>query len=91
MERFPFSLDVLANRQALSWFLVPVLFLPVGTTILFLFGQLFGLLGDALSASVLAWTALALCVLWCLALVLLLLCTVFILLSERREEEDVEM
>ena len=88
MDRFPYPLDVLATRQSLAWLLVPVLFLPVSTTMLFLFAQLFALLGDALSAAVLAWTALALCMLWLLALVLLLLCTVLMLLRTSDSEME---
>jgi hypothetical protein len=85
MDRFPSLLEVLANRQTLAWLLVPVVFLPIGITILFLFGRLFALLGDAVSTSVLDWTALALCILWCLSLVLLLLCTVLMLLWEEQQ------
>jgi len=88
MDRFPAPLDVVTNRQTLSWLLVPVMFLPIGVTILFVFGRVFALLGDAISASVLDWTALALCVLWCLSLVLLLLCTVFLLLAKESETEQ---
>lgn len=88
MDRFPAPLDVLTNRQTLSWLLVPVMFLPIGITILFLFGRIFALLGDAISASVLDWTALILCILWCLSLVLLLLCAVFLLLAKEPETEQ---
>ena len=82
MDRFSAPWKILANRQTLAWLLVPTMFLPVGITMLFLFGRLFALLGDALSASILDWTALTLCILWCLSLVLLLLCTVFTFLWE---------
>jgi len=88
MDRFPAPLDVVTNRQTLAWLLVPVMFLPIGVTILFLFGRVFALLGDVISASVLDWTALALCILWCLSLVLLLLCTVFLLLAKEPEIEQ---
>lgn len=88
MGRFPAPLDVLVNRRALSWLLVPVMFLPIGITILFLFGRVFAMLGDAISASVLDGTTLALCILWCLSLVLLLLCSVLILLKEKPENDD---
>jgi len=88
MDRFSAPLDVLTNRQTLAWLLVPVVFLPIGITMLFLFGRVFALLGDAISAAALDWTALALCILWCLSLVLLLLCTVFVLLREKTEESD---
>ena len=90
MDRFPAPREVLVNRQTLAWLLMPVLFLPIGITILFLFGQVFVLLGDTFSASVLDWTALALCIFWCLTLVLLLLCTVFLLLVEKPEDEEAE-
>ena len=87
MDRFPAPLEFLAHRHTLSWLLVPVILLPVGTTILFLFGQVFALLNDTFSASVLNWTALILCIFWCLALVLLVLCAVLVLLKEQPEEE----
>jgi uncharacterized membrane protein len=90
MDRFPAPLEILANRQTLAWLLVPVMFLPVGVTILFLFGRVFALLGDAISASALDWTALALSIFWCLSLILLLLCTVFMLLREKTEESELE-
>jgi len=83
----PSPLEFLAHKRTLSWLLVPVMLLPVGTTILFLFGQVFALLHDPFSASILAWVALTLCILWCLALVLLLLCAVLVLLREEPEEE----
>jgi len=86
MDRFPAPFEFLASRQTLLWLLVPVIFLPIGTTILFLFGRIFALLSDSFSASVLDWTALALCILWCLSLVLLLLCIVFLLLREEPEQ-----
>ena len=86
MNRFPAPLELLTRRNTLSWLLVPVLLLPIGTTILFLFGQVFALLNDPLSASVLNWTALVLCIFWCLALVLLVLCAVLVLLREEPEE-----
>lgn len=86
MDRFPAPLDFLANRQTLSWLLVPVMFLPIGMTILFFFGRIFALLNDSLSALVLDWTALALCLFWCLSLLLLLLCTAFLLLREEPEQ-----
>ena len=82
MDRFPAPLGFLANQQTLAWLLVPVMFLPVGITVLFLFGRLFALLEDSLSASILDGTALALCILWSLSLVLLLICTVLMLLWE---------
>ena len=82
MDRLPAPLDFLAQRQTLAWLLVPVMFLPVAMAVLFLFSQVFALLNDAISASALNWTALALCILWCLSLVSLLLCTVFFLLQE---------
>jgi len=82
MDRLPAPLEFLANRQTLAWLLVPVMFLPIGITLLFLFGRIFALLGDAISASILDWSALALSILWCLSLVLLLLCAVLILLWE---------
>jgi len=91
MDRFPAPLEVLTNRQTLAWLLVPVLMLPIGITMLFLFGRLFALLGDVISAAALDCTALALGILWCLSLVLLLLCTVFTLLGEKTEESDLEM
>ena len=87
MDRFPTPLEFLARRYTLSWLLVPVMLLPIGTTILFLFGQVFALLNDTLSASILHGTALVLCILWCLSLVLLVLCTVLVLLQEEPEEE----
>ena len=82
MDHFPVPLDVLANRQTLSWLLVPVMFLPIGVTILFLCARIFALWSDSFSASVLDGTALALCVLWSLSLIALLLCTVLLLLRE---------
>ena len=85
MDRFPAPLEILTHRQTLSWLLVPVMFLPIAVAILFLFGRVFALLNDTISASALDWTALALCILWCGSLVLLLLCTVFLLLSEESE------
>jgi uncharacterized membrane protein len=85
MDRFPAPLDCFANRQTLAWLLVPVMFLPVGVTILFLFARVFALLNDTISASVLDGTALALCILWCVSLVLLLLCVVSRLLREERK------
>ncbi|MCL2710184.1 MAG: hypothetical protein FWE95_04820 [Planctomycetaceae bacterium] len=91
MDRFPAPLEVLTNRQTLAWLLVPVLMLPIGITMLFLFGRLFALLGDVISAAALDYTALALGILWCLSLVLLLLCTVFTLLGGKTEESDLEM
>ena len=90
MDRFPAPLEVLTNRQTLAWLLVPVMLLPVGITILFLFARVFALLGDTISAAALDWTALALGILWCLSLILLLLCTVFTLLGEKTEESDLE-
>jgi len=90
MDRLPTPLEVLTNRQTLAWLLVPVTLLPIGITILFLFGRFFALLGDVISAAALDWTALALCILWCLSLVLLLLCTVFTLLGEKTEASDLE-
>ena len=88
MDRVPAPLEFLSHKRTLSWLLVPVLLLPVGTTILFLCGRVFALLHDTLSASILDWTALALCILWCLALILLLLCAVLVLLREGPEEES---
>jgi len=90
MDRVPSPLEFLANRQTLAWLLVPVVFLPVAVTILFLFGRVFALLGDTLSASILDWTALAFCIIWCLTLVSLLLCTAFLLLWENPENGDSE-
>jgi len=90
MDHVPSPLEFLANRQTLAWVLVPVMFLPVAVTILFLFGRVFALLGDAFSASILDGTALVFCILWCLALVLLLLCTAFLLLWESPESGDSE-
>jgi predicted ferric reductase len=87
MDRFPAPLDFLTHRQTLAWLLVPVLFFPIAATILSIFGRIFALLNDTLSASILDYTALALALLWCLSLVLLLLCAVFRLL---REESDAE-
>jgi len=84
MDRFPAPLDVFANRQTLLWLLVPVMFLPIGITILFLCGRIFALWNDTFSASALAGTALLFCVLWCLSLILLLLCTVLLLVREER-------
>ena len=85
MDRFPAPWDFLTNRQTLAWMLVPVMFLPIGTAVLFLFGRVFALLGDPFSASVLDFTALGLCIVWCLSLVLLLICTAFRLLWEETE------
>jgi len=85
MDRFPIPLDFLTNRQTLAWLLVPVMFFPIGVAILFLFARIFTLLNDALSASILDGTALALCILWCLSLILLLICTAFSLLREESE------
>jgi len=85
MDRFPAPLELLTDRRTLAWLLVPVLFLPVAVAVLFLFGRVFALLSDLFSASVLDGTALALCILWCLSLVFLLLCTVFLLLLEEEE------
>ena len=90
MDRFPAPLELLTNRQTLSWLLVPVMFLPIGVTVLFLFGRVFALLGDAISAAILDGTALAFGIIWCLSLILLLLCTVFLLLSEEPMEGDLE-
>ena len=91
MDRLTMPFEILANRQTLSWLLVPVMFLPIGITILFLCGRVFAMLGDALSVLVLDWTALALCIVWCLSLVLLLICTVFTLLWEELENDDEEL
>ena len=88
MDRFPAPLELLTNRQTLSWLLVPVIFLPIGITVLFLFGRVFALLGDAVSAAVLGGTALACGIIWCLSLILLLLCTVFLLLCEEPMDDD---
>jgi len=85
MDRVPAPLEFLAHRRTLSWLLVPVLLLPVGTTILFLFGRVFALLNDPFSTTILDWSALVLCILWCLVLVLLLLCAVLVLLREGPE------
>ena len=87
MDRFPAPFEILAQRRTLSWLLVPVMLLPIGTTVLFLFGQVFALLNDTLSASVLHWTALALSIVWCLTLVLLGLCAVLVLLRDEPEDE----
>ena len=86
MDRFPTSLEFLTRRQTLSWLLVPVLFLPIVVAILFLFGRIFALLNDTVSASAIDWTALALCILWCVSLVLLLLCAVFRLLIKESKQ-----
>jgi len=61
---------------------MPVLFLPIGTAILFLFGRIFALLSDPLSAAILDGTALLIGVLWCFSLVLLLVCTACLLLRQ---------
>ena len=90
MDHFPAPLEFLAHRRMLSWLLVPVMLLPLAMTILFLFGRVFALLNDSFSALILDWTALALCILWCLALVLLLLCTVLLLLREEQEDKKTE-
>jgi len=60
--------------------------LPIGTTVLFLFARVFALLNDVFAASILDGVALALCILWCLSLILLVLCAVFVLLQEEPEE-----
>jgi hypothetical protein len=86
MGHFPSPLEVLANRQTLSWMLVPVMFLPIGVTVLFILGRVFALLNDAFSASILDGTALALGILWCLSLVSLLLCAVLLILREEPEQ-----
>ena len=85
MDRLPDPLELLTRRQTLSWLLVPVMFLPIVLAILFLFGRVFALLNDTISASALDWTALVLCILWCVSLVLLLLCTVLLLLRDKPE------
>ncbi|MDR0328119.1 MAG: hypothetical protein LBI05_07490 [Planctomycetaceae bacterium] len=85
MDNLPSPLDYLANRRTLSWLLVPITFLPIGLTVLFGFGRVFALLNDTLSASILDGTALALGILWCLSLVLLLLCAALIVLREEPE------
>ena len=85
MDRLPAPLEFLTDRRTLAWLLVPVMFLPIGVVILFLFGRVFALLSDTFSASALDWSALALCILWCVSLVLLLLCTAFLLLREGLE------
>jgi len=87
MDHFPAPLVFLTHRQTLAWLLVPVMLLPIAITVLFIFGRVFALLGDALSASILDWTALALGITWCLSLVLLLICTGFLLLREETETE----
>jgi hypothetical protein len=85
MDRFPAPLDFLANRRTLAWLLVPVMFLPVSIAVLCLFGQIFVLLSDTFSASILNWTALALGILWCLSLIVLLICVVLLTLREESE------
>ena len=87
MDRFPAPLDFLANRRTLAWLLVPVMFIPVSIAVLFIFGRIFTLLNDTFSASILDWTALALGILWCLSLVVLLICTVLLTLREENESE----
>ena len=88
MDRFPDPLEFLTHRRTLSWLLVPVMSLPIGTTVLFLFGRVFALLNDTLSASILDGTALGLCILWCLSLVLLVICVVLVFLGEEPKEEQ---
>ena len=85
MDRIPASFDFPANRQTLLWLLVPVLLLPIGTTVLFIFARVFALLNDAFSASILNGMALVFSILWCLSLVLLVLCMAFLLLREESE------
>jgi len=82
MDRLPTPLEILADRRILSWFLVPVVSLPIGMAVLFLFGQIFALLGDTFSASMLNGTALVLGIFWCLSLVFLLIGAAFMLLRE---------
>ena len=86
MDSFPAPIEFLTHRRTLAWVLVPVMLLPIGTTILFLFGRVFALLHDTFSASLLDGTALVLSILWCLSLVLLLLCTVLSLLQDETDE-----
>ena len=86
MDRFPSPLDFFTDRKTLAWLLVPVVILPIGITVLFLFARIFVLFSDAFSAWILDGTSLVLCILWCLSLVLILLCVVFRLLQEETEE-----
>jgi hypothetical protein len=86
MDRFPAPLGLLTSRRMLSWLLVPVMFFPIGVAILFLFARIFALLNDTFSASILDWTALALCILWCVSLVLFLICTACSLLRETSDQ-----
>ena len=83
-------LKFLTDHRTLAWLLVPVMFLPIGVTILFLFARIFALLNDSFSAAVLDGTALAFCICWCLSLVLLLVCTVFLLLQRNDCREHFE-
>ena len=85
MDRIPAPLELLTDRRTLAWLLVPVMFFPIGMAILFLFAQIFALLNDTLSASILVGTALALGILWCVSLVLLLICAALLLLCEKSE------
>lgn len=87
MDRFPAPLEFFTRRRTLAWLLVPVMLLPIAMAILFIFGRVFALLQDTFSASILDWTALALGMIWCLLLVVLLLCTVLTLLREEEPEE----
>jgi len=87
MGHFLSPLELFTNKHTLAWLLVPVMFLPISVTILFLFSRIFALLGDAFSASILDWTALMLCILWCFSLILLLLCTVLLLLNGKPEND----
>ena len=87
MDHFSAPFESQFLRRTLAWLLVPVLFLPIATTVLFIFGRIFALLNDALSAAILDYTALALGIIWGLSLVLLLLCSVFLLLREEIDEK----
>jgi len=85
MDRFPAPLDFLAHRRTLAWLLVPVMFLPVSIAVLVIFSRIFALLNDTLSTSILDWTALVLGILWCLSLIVLLICVVLLTLREESE------
>ena len=83
MDRSSAPLDLLANRRTLAWLLVPVMFLPVSMAVLVIFGRIFALLNDTFSASILDFTALALGILWCVSLIVLLICVVLLILREK--------
>lgn len=75
----------ITNRLTLQWLLVPVILLPLGMTFLFSFGRLFIMLDDSLSASILDCCALGLGLVWLLSVFALLLCVVFVLLSNDKD------